>query len=310
MECCAIGATQDDDFKAGARVNNFDVQGESEIYFKGETTLDNGMLIGVMVQLEAGSDNNATAGEQDVIDESYMYVSGKYGKLILGSTDNVAHQMRATAPKFYGLQGGITYASSNDSSSDDQSARSETIAKATAAGPIEEAWAFGLAYERTIGPVGLLLSGGYTIADLYNGATNTNNMGGSAQDFSGGLSLTYGGFTLGGSVRCVLESFTMDATTNPTGWAWDTVLMYAEGPCAVSLSYRSAETQGSAADRDKDTVAVWALGGKYAPGTGVDLFAQLATADYSDKAQSIPAIPMQSVENKARAVRGVTPPRA
>ena len=75
-------------------VNSFDVQGESEIYFKGSTVLDNGMTVGVMVQLEAGADENG----DDTIDESYAYVSGKYGKLVLGSTDNAAYLMRATAP--------------------------------------------------------------------------------------------------------------------------------------------------------------------------------------------------------------------
>ncbi len=319
-EYFVVGAKQDSDWGsiASNRANNFDVQGEGEIYFKGSTTLDNGATIGVMVQLEAGTDNNTDGNNtNDVVDESYMYVSGKYGKLMLGSVDNAAYLMRAAAPnasymevddtntsyllkpgavndiitdvgfdgdgnkitymtpKFYGLQGGITYTPSNASSGDDSLAKSERIEKAADA---DDYWAFGLTYDRTIGDVGLLLSAGYTIADINTTNTRKTNM----EDFSGGINLTYAGWTVGGSVRRVLQSFSMD-TTSSQGWAWDAGVMYAEGPYAVSLSYRSSSTEGSRTDADEDTVSMIALGGKYALGPGVDLFAQLATADYSDE---------------------------
>ncbi len=314
-EYFVVGAQQDDDYNTAARVNNFDVQGEGEIYFKGETTLDNGMTVGVMVQLEAGTKDNGT----DIIDESYMYVSGKYGKLMLGSVGNAAYLMRAVAPnasymdlddtntsysvrvndiitdvgfdgdgnkavymtpKFYGLQAGISYTASNDGSGDDASSVSETIRKLTAPGTIEDAWAFGLTYERAIGNVGLLLSAGYTIADIYPGYSV--GVKGNVEDFSGGINLTYGGWTVGGSVRRALESFTLYGDSSQ-GWAWDAGVMYAEGPYAVSLSYRAAETEGLSTNSGEDQVSIVALGGKYALGAGVDLFAQLAVADYSDE---------------------------
>ncbi|MBN2751904.1 MAG: porin [Rhodospirillaceae bacterium] len=321
MEYYVVGASQDDDFTKATRVNNFDVQGESEIYFTGETTLDNGMVIGAVVELEAGSDNN----DQDTIDESYMYVSGKYGKMILGSTDNAVYLMRAVAPnasymeaddtntsyllkpdavtdiitdpgfdgdankvmymtpKFYGVQAGVSYSPSNAADGDDAATNTETIAKMTATGSIEDAWALSLTYEGEVGPVGLLATAGYTVADIYNGPTSVAGLKSETQDFSGGLNLTYQGFTLGGSVRRVLQPFDMESADNMTGWAWDAGLMYEEGPYAVSVTYRSAETEGSNANPGTDSVSMLALGGKYALGAGVDLFAQLAVADYDDE---------------------------
>ncbi len=55
--------------------------GNQEIHFKGEVTLDNGITVGVRVELE---------GEQsgDQIDESFVYFSGDFGKFVIGSDDD------------------------------------------------------------------------------------------------------------------------------------------------------------------------------------------------------------------------------
>ncbi len=64
----------------------------SEICVVGETTLDNGLTIGVNVQIEAFS-------EGDSIDESYIYVqSPTAGQLIVGDEDNAAYLLHVTSP--------------------------------------------------------------------------------------------------------------------------------------------------------------------------------------------------------------------
>ena len=52
---------------------------ESEIYFSGKTTLDNGIKFGVMVQLEG-----ETSGDQ--IDNTYIWSSGSFGRIEFGET--------------------------------------------------------------------------------------------------------------------------------------------------------------------------------------------------------------------------------
>ncbi len=76
--------------KTGAREpgenrKGYDFKREAEIFFLGEATLDNGLKVGVNVQLEA-----ETCGDQ--IDESYLYFQGNWGKLNLGS-ENSAHYL-------------------------------------------------------------------------------------------------------------------------------------------------------------------------------------------------------------------------
>ena len=308
-EYWVAGAKQD----SGISANSFDIQGEGEIYFNGSTVLDNGMTIGVMVQLEAGTDNN----DDDIIDESYLYVSGKYGKLTLGSTDNVAYLMRATAPnaaytevddtaipdyllnpgfadnitdmgfdgdankiiymtpKLYGLQAGVSFTPSNNAGGDDSSAgltNSETIGKAVS---FDEAWAASVSYERDLGPVGMLATAGYTVAQ---GAGNVAGDSGKAQDWAFGLNLTYQGFTLGGAYRGVSANSDSGFSVYD-GYAWDAGLMYADGPYAVSLNYRKSKTEGEEGN-GSNTIDTYALGAKYTLGAGVDLWGQLAYADY------------------------------
>lgn len=87
-----IFASQDDSVgDAAANTANFDLQREGEIYFTGETTLDNGLTVGVEVQLEASQ--NA-----DQIDESYLYFSGNWGRVNVGSENGAAYLLQVGAP--------------------------------------------------------------------------------------------------------------------------------------------------------------------------------------------------------------------
>jgi outer membrane protein OmpU len=61
---------------------------ESEIYFSGKTTLDNGIKFGVMVQLEG-----ETSGDQ--IDNTYIWSAGNFGRVEYGETWGVSLLMSA-----------------------------------------------------------------------------------------------------------------------------------------------------------------------------------------------------------------------
>jgi predicted porin len=77
---------------AGTRdYRSFDFFKESEIHFNGEVALDNGMKVGVDVQLEGET-------SADMIDESYLYFQGDFGKVILGSENSAAYLMSYGAP--------------------------------------------------------------------------------------------------------------------------------------------------------------------------------------------------------------------
>ncbi len=316
MEYWVAGASQDSAFSTP--VNSFDIQGESEVWFVGKTTLDNGMVIGVQVELEAGSNNNG-ATTNDIIDESYLWVEGKYGKAIVGSENDAAYLMAVSAPnasdmggafvtseadtimylpvpvsaldaipntlsdenkftyftpKFYGFQAGASYIPSNAASGDDDNTTTETIRKNR---NFDEAWAFGLSYAGEFSGVGVKASGHYVTIDM-----NTTAGGGEVQEFGGGLSLSYQGFTVGGAVkRKVAGTDTADQAATD-GFAWNAGVMYAEGPYKVSLNYATSDVRG-AATVGNDEVDVWRLGGAYALGPGVNVFAELAYSDAQDE---------------------------
>lgn len=86
-----VGAVSDDAGKAGSPLPSHvsvDVHQDSEIFFSGSVTLDNGIKIRSRVELEAQSANSA-----DQIDEAYINVSGSFGAIRIGSEDTVAHLM-------------------------------------------------------------------------------------------------------------------------------------------------------------------------------------------------------------------------
>jgi outer membrane protein OmpU len=77
----------------GTDFDGVDVFTNAEIHFKPSMVLDNGIKIGIDVQLEAGSN---TSGDQ--IDEAYMDISGDFGKVLIGSENSVGYKMTVAAP--------------------------------------------------------------------------------------------------------------------------------------------------------------------------------------------------------------------
>jgi len=68
-----------------------DIRHEGEVFFTGETTLDNGLSFGVNIQLEA----RATS---DQVDETFMYVEGNFGRVNIGSENDAAYLMHYASP--------------------------------------------------------------------------------------------------------------------------------------------------------------------------------------------------------------------
>jgi hypothetical protein len=73
-------------------VRHFDILRDTEIHFTGETTLDNGLTVGVHVEAMAD------AGDGFFVDESYGYFSGNWGRFNLGDEDGAAYLLQIAAP--------------------------------------------------------------------------------------------------------------------------------------------------------------------------------------------------------------------
>ena len=80
---------------------NVDQQGDANIIFSGETRLDNGLTVGVVVDMNATQgEDSASAGANKNVKYAYGYLAGKYGKISLGQQQNVAALIHHSAPAF------------------------------------------------------------------------------------------------------------------------------------------------------------------------------------------------------------------
>ena len=79
----------------GQDYGGFDIKSDAEIHFKGKTKLDNGISVGVNVQLEASQNG-------DQIDEAYMHIDGGFGQIIIGDENSAQYKMHY-APSDYGI---------------------------------------------------------------------------------------------------------------------------------------------------------------------------------------------------------------
>ena len=95
----AFAVSEDDGVgEPAANRRSYGVSREGEIIFNGKTTLDNGIEVGVQVQLEA-----ETCGDQ--IDESFIWFEGSFGRINLGSENSAAYLMTYQAPGAFSLAG-------------------------------------------------------------------------------------------------------------------------------------------------------------------------------------------------------------
>jgi predicted porin len=86
------GAFVDQDERTGAEVNSFDFLKDTELDVTGETVLENGLTVGFHSELEVDGDDSAA------IDESYMYLSGTWGRVNFGEETGAAYLLQVEAP--------------------------------------------------------------------------------------------------------------------------------------------------------------------------------------------------------------------
>lgn len=86
------GAYVDQDEEGTLEVNGFDIIRQTEVHFGGETTLDNGLTVGMHIEAEADGPDTFN------VDESYAYFSGGWGRVNFGDEDGAAYLLQVAAP--------------------------------------------------------------------------------------------------------------------------------------------------------------------------------------------------------------------
>jgi outer membrane protein OmpU len=323
-----VGAWQDDSFQAnnnaaGAQgdYNNVDIKGNNEIFFGGSTTLDNGLKVGIDIQLEAGGNTETNTATGDVIDESYIWIEGGFGKFIVGSENNGAYLLHVTAPDAAGNWNEDGIITGNQSIARPGNVTGLLGGNTTAINADGDAEGityvapsfYGLTVGATYKPNSTednrmptnLVGTGATASEIYGvGALYANTFGGvgvkvsggwatydlnvngngskdGVNEYSVGTQLSYAGFTLGGSYRRQNADAAVAAND---GYGWDIGLQYASGPYAISASYFKSELEGNTAVAGEDEIQAYQVSGKYNLGAGVDVLATIGHIEYNDEA--------------------------
>ena len=294
--------------------SGFDIKSDAEIHFKGKTKLDNGMSVGVNVQLEASQNG-------DQIDEAYMEVSGGFGKIIIGDENSAMYKMHY-APSDYGIgmnsgdvtawnktladaegdkiNNGASYRAPFGATYVEPSAVNDST-KLSYFTPRANGFQLGLSYSpdasqdsnalpnRDSGASDYVMVGANFVQKMggmdigvsagYGTATDTNAGADEPEATSFGIKLGMNGLSAGVGYANFSDHGNADAEGMNAGVA------YSSGKTGISLAYFHGEkdgNNGSATTLDGQAESdVIHLSGKYAMGPGVTLAGTLGHSQYT-----------------------------
>ena len=77
---------------------SFDMLRETEIHFSGETTLDNGLTVGMHIEADIDAAGSFVSEDDFHAEETYAYFSGAWGRVNFGMEDGAAYLLQVAAP--------------------------------------------------------------------------------------------------------------------------------------------------------------------------------------------------------------------
>lgn len=309
-------ASNDDAFlrQSNREVSAVDVKGDNEIHISGQTTLDNGLTVAVMYELEAGGRDAANTN-----DEWSISVSGAFGTIKTGADDNALAMIHNNAPRVGGrlFNGGTigndvmagSYVIKPDGFEDgflgdtilDTNGDSESISYIS---PAFAGFTFGASYVPSVAngenvatqplDANTAVSDAYGVGLAYKGdigavsvsadigwlTADPANTVDSHHEYSAGLNVGYAGFIVGGAYRKV-DREAPNAAPDLNARIWEAGVSYETGPYGVSLNY----VQGSqdVANAQADKVTYFELAGEYKMGPGVSLVGGLSHVKFDQE---------------------------
>lgn len=302
----AVGWISEDDTSV-ADVRSEAIQLDSEIKFSGATVLDNGIEVGVKVEM-------ATDGANASIDEQMLYLENEesWGRIELGSEDGASDQFRhlgpfviggsitgcatfsgATGtngvapfacggaegdntkityrgPKLMGMQWGISYTPERNAFGTLGDRDDGT------AGEFGGTTEFGANYSTTVGGAKISVGGG--LAQFSAEAAGEND----SQQWNFGGTVSVAGFNIGGSWKnqeagppaaqdTDVTHFRLGITTNLSG-------------TTVGLEYYAGENE--VVNNGDDETTILSLAANRSIGPGVSIGAKIASWDMTDNASA------------------------
>jgi len=273
----------------------------SEIYFNGSTTLDNGLTVSVENQLESSTRDGAGTSKRKFDTTNITVSSDAMGALTIGSTQHALDAFQVRAPMAghfdWGDFGSFSRTSKNAGTAsqaytdatgvnmDDTGGKgmklkyispsysgvNAFISYAAATGvdgqvtgvtnAQTDSYSYGVAYQGEV-------SGASISADVIHALVNTD-----MDQNHFGLTVGMAGFTVGGGYNSYndLRGATTATKANSDGNGYELGVAYETGPITASVDYSKVSLKGdtSVAGDNKDTK--WMVAGTYDLGAGVAL---------------------------------------
>ncbi|WP_025897347.1 porin [Sneathiella glossodoripedis] len=281
-------------YDTGDQLSN-DIRHEGEVFFMGSTTLDNGLTFGVNIQLEARE-----SGDQ--VDETYMYVDGSFGRILMGSENSSSYLMHYASPspvpawglaspnanasgfttpstytndisdsdkltyftpRFGGFQFGVSYTPDGDS----ETAGAKVYSDIEDEGATDEAYSLGANFNHKFGSVGFKASLGWE----HSESTTAEDQ----DEYSAGVGLDVAGFSIGAAYKLTDNDGNVDDEERHD---YNIGLTYGQGPWKVGIQYAGV-TLDDASDGQLDAIVV---GGQYTLGPGITAFGGVQFWDAED----------------------------
>ncbi len=313
----AFGIAVDPD-KSTNQHDGFVTYQNSEMVFKGSTTLENGMEVSMKMELNAANGEgraHTTAGKNEVIDETRFSISDDWGTVMLGSDDGASDSMHVGCAWIAGgkgvcsgvysqfasgaVYGGAFMTTSGTMWSDPNQITYYTpVMNGFRAGltyaPINEssaatapAWSYSGNTEMMNNfSLGLEYNGDFDGVSLALSAgadhvNNPNNVGGEDdyQMYRAGADIGVGGFGL--NLSYATQDYKTSATAQKDEWTFEAVGSYSVGASTFGLGYGYGErknTIGGATTEGRILEADYS----YSFGGGLYWDATLADIDYDD----------------------------
>jgi len=296
-----------------ASYNTFDIKSDSEIHFKASHVTDNGLKVGVAVELE--TDQSATTN----VDRTFVSIGGGFGTVNLGNAGHASTVANAPGTGAVGLTGPdlslwIVAPAANAMGGAGTNIGAGDHSKITWTSPAISGFTVAADYtpsttqsanqpinggnsnvETSIVAGGVKYSGKMGASTLNAGYHTWSTDAGTASvdAWAASTSATFGAFTLGVSYKDVestgktaLGVSVSQGATSANEEAVAIGGLWTQGKMSVSLGYFNSTKPMSAAVNGDDEATKWVLGTKYNMGPGVDFLGTIANVKWQDEANA------------------------
>lgn len=306
MQSFGVGIDQDDN---NANTNGLVSYQNSEIHFRANTTLDNGMEVAWVAELEA---NSGASG----MDEARVELSDTWGSVMLGSQDSVSDVFHAgtawvgwqgadsgtwtlytgdASGAYFGATGSAFLATSNTMLGDPASIHyytpsfsgfqagigyapdgsSGTGSTAGIENVISGAISYSGEFESV--SVGASVGADHALSTNAQPLTGTNPATDDMTIYRAALDLGFGGFGL--NLGYAQSDGQLNATTSSDAYTFAVLASYSTGPHTIGVGWATGEAEMTVANPSETEGDIIDIGYNYNVGAGVDWDAHVGFVD-------------------------------